>query len=58
MIKKKWAERKVQEREKESQKSLTKDFDKTKRVKELSKMLKDGLITDDEFKILSHAPKV
>ena len=55
---KKRAERKVQEREKESQKSLTKDFDKTKRVKELSKMLKDGLITDDEFKILSHAPKV
>ena len=52
---KKRAERRVQEREKESQESLTKDSNKTKRVKELSKMLKDGLITDDEFKILSHS---
>ena len=51
---KKREERKTQEAEKISQASLVEDSDKTKRVKELSKMLKDGLITDEEFKILSH----
>ncbi len=35
----------------------TKENSETKRVKELSKMLNDGLITDDEFHILSKASK-
>ena len=51
------AERKAQESEKESQLNLMEDSKKSKREKELSIMLKDGLITDDEFKILSHPTK-
>ena len=51
---KKREEQKAQEAQKVSQASLVEDSKDSKRVKELSKMLKDGLITDDEFKILSH----
>ena len=51
-------EEKAQEVQKVSQASLLKESKESKRVKELSKMLKDGLITDKEFKILSHTSKV
>jgi len=54
---KKREERKAQEAEKESQPSHAEESNETKRVKELSKMLKDGLITDEEFKILSNTSK-
>ena len=50
--------KKAQEAQKVSQPSLSEEPDESKRIKELSKMLKDGLITDDEFKILSKASKV
>ncbi len=55
---KKREEQKAQETQKVSQASLVKESKESKRVKELSKMLKDGLITDKEFKILSHTSKV
>jgi len=56
---KKREERKAQEEvEKRSHPTLIEESDKTKRATELSKMLKDGLITDEEFKILSNASKV
>ena len=49
---------KAQEAQKVSQASPIKESKESKRVKELSKMLKDGLISDEEFKILSHTSKV
>jgi heme exporter protein D len=49
---------KAQEAQKVSQASPVKESKESKRVKELSKMLKDGLISDEEFKILSHTSKV
>ncbi len=56
---KKREEQKAQEEaEKRSQPATSKEPEETARVKELSKMLKDGLITDEEFKILSHTSKV
>jgi 23S rRNA pseudoU1915 N3-methylase RlmH len=56
---KKREERKAQEEaEKRSQPVSIEKPGETARVTELSKMLKDGLITDDEFKILSKASKV
>ncbi len=51
-------ERAQEEAEKRSQPATTKEPEETARVTELSEMLKDGLITDDEFKILSKASKV
>ena len=55
---KKREERKAQETQKGSQTKPLEESDETKRVTELSKMLKDGLITDEEFKILSHTSKM
>jgi len=49
---------KAQETQKVSQASPVKESKESKTVKELSKMLKDGLISDEEFKILSHTSKV
>jgi len=49
---------KAQVAQKVSQASPVKESKESKRVKELSKMLKDGLISDEEFKILSHTSKV
>ncbi len=46
------------EAEKRSQPATTKEPEETARVKRITKMLKDGLITDEEFKILSKASKV
>lgn len=43
--------------EKRSQAGSIEESHETKRVKELSKMLKDGLITDTEFQVLSDASK-
>ena len=43
--------------EKRSQPVSTEKFEETARITELSEMLKDGLITDEEFKILSKASK-
>ena len=51
-------ERAQEEAEKRSQAVSMAEPKETKRVTELSKMLKDGLITDEEFKILSKASKV
>ena len=51
-------ERTQEEAEKRSQPETSKEPEETARVTELSKMLKDGLITEDEFKILSKASKV
>ena len=49
---------KTQEDERErSQVNSIEDTRETKRVTELSKMLKDGLITDEEFQVLSDASK-
>ena len=56
--KKREAKKAQEEAEKRSQVSSNEESKKTARVTELSKMLKDGLITDDEFKILSKASKV
>lgn len=54
--KKKREEKKVQEEaEKRSQPGFIEEPHETKRVVELSKMLKDGLITDEEFQVLSDA---
>lgn len=56
--KKKREEKKAQEEaEKRSQPNFTEEPKETKRVEELSKMLKDGLITDEEFHVLSDASK-
>lgn len=56
--KKKREEKKAQEEtEKRSQPSFIEEPHETKRVEELSKMLKDGLITDEEFQVLSAASK-
>ncbi len=46
-----------EEAEKRSQSSFIEEPKKTKRVEELSTMLKDGLITDEEFQVLSDASK-
>ncbi len=55
---KKREERKAQEEaEKRSQPNSIEEPHETKRVTELSKMLKDGLITDEEFQVLSDASK-
>ena len=51
-------ERTQEEAEKKSQPETSKEPEETARVTELSKMLKDGLIAEDEFKILSKASKV
>ena len=60
--KKREAKKAQKEAEKRSQpvhqKPDVEESEETARVTELSKMLKDGLITDDEFKILSKASKV
>jgi len=53
--KKRAAKKAQEEAEKRSQPATTREAKKTERVTELSKMLKDGLITDAEFKILSKA---
>ena len=56
--KKKREEKKAQkEAEKKSQPSFIEKDNETKRVEELSKMLKEGLITDKEFQVLSGASK-
>ena len=56
--KKKREEKKAQEEtERRSQPSFIEDTKETKRVEELSKMLKEGLITDEEFQVLSDASK-
>ena len=55
---KKREEQKAQEEvEKGSQARPIQEAKETQRVEELSKMLQDGLITDKEFKILSHTSK-
>ncbi len=55
---KKREERKAQEEaKKRSQAKSIEEPHETKRVTELSKMLKDGLITDEEFQVLSDASK-
>ena len=46
-----------EEAEKRSQASSIEHTPEKERVAELSKMLKDGLITDEEFQVLSHASK-
>ena len=56
--KKRAAKKAQEEAEKRSQPATTREAKKTERVTELSKMLKDGLITDEEFKILSKASEV
>ena len=56
---KKRAAKKAQEEAEEKSQPVSKVApEETARVTELSKMLKDGLITDEEFKILSKASKV
>jgi len=56
--KKREAKKEQGEAEKKSQAVSISEPEETARVTELSKMLKDGLITDDEFKILSKASNV
>ena len=56
--KKREAQKVQEEAEKRSQSVSMSEPEETARVTELSKMLKDGLITNDEFKILSKASKV
>ena len=56
--KKREAQKVKEEAEKRSQSVSMSEPEETARVTELSKMLKDGLITNDEFKILSQASKV
>ena len=56
--KKREAKKAQEEAEKRSQLTPSEESEETSRVTELSKMLKDGLITDEEFKILSKASKV
>ena len=48
-------ERAQEEAEKSSPKASVEEPEKTARVSELSKMLEDGLISEEEFKILSKA---
>ena len=55
--KKREAKKVQEEAEKRSQASSSEES-KAARVAELSKMLKDGLITDEEFKILGKASQV
>ncbi len=56
---KKREEKKAQEEdEKRSQASSIEEPKETQRVEELSKMLEDGIITDDEFQLLSNTSKV
>ncbi len=50
-------EKAQREAEKKSSSSFIEESHETKRVKELSKMLKEGLITDDEFQVLSNTSK-
>jgi len=55
---KKREDKKAQEEaEKRSQPNFIEESNETKRVEELSKMLKDGLITDEEFQVLSNTSK-
>ncbi len=56
--KKREAKRTQEEAKKRSQAAHSEESEETKRVTELSKMLKDGLITEEEFKILGKASKV
>jgi hypothetical protein len=56
--KKREAKKAQEEAEKRSQPVSMSEPEETSRVTELSKMLKDGLITDEEFKILSKASKL
>ncbi len=56
--KKREAKKAKEEAEKISQPSFIEEPNETKRVEELLKMLKDGLITDEEFQVLSDASKV
>ena len=46
-----------EEAEKRSQPDLREESAEEKRVTELSQMLKDGLITDEEFQVLNNASK-
>ena len=55
--KKKREEKARQETERRSQPNFIEESHETKRVEELSKMLKEGLITEDEFQVLSNASK-
>ncbi len=55
--KKKREEKALKEMETRSQSDYIEESHESKRVKELSKMLKDGLITDEEFQVLSDASK-
>ena len=56
--KKKREEKKVQEEaKKRSKPAFIEESDETKRVEELSKMLKEGLITEEEFQVLSASAK-
>ena len=56
--KKKREDRKVQkETQKSSQTNSIDESNEIERVAELSKMLKDGLITDEEFQVLNAASK-
>jgi len=56
---KKREEKKAQdEAEKRSQPSFIEESNETKRVEELSKILKDGLISYEEFQVLNDASKV
>ena len=48
----------LDDRKKREAKKAQEEPEETARVTELSKMLKDGLITDEEFKILSKASEV
>ena len=55
--KKRAEKREQEEAKKRSQPNSIEEPKETQRVEELSKMLKDGLITDEEFQILSDASK-
>ena len=55
--KKKREEKAQNEVEKSPQPNFIEEPNEIKRVAELSKMLKDGLITDEEFQVLSAASK-
>ena len=56
--KKREAKKVQEEAEKRSQAASIAEPEETARVTELSKMLKDGLITDEEFNLLNTASKV
>ena len=56
--KKKRAKKAKEEAEKISQPSFIEEPNETKRVEELSKILKDGLISYEEFQVLNDASKV